>query len=138
VLLLGSSALASGCQSDPQCWDETIAACEDLIERFDKLNPELIVDETVETLSDLDMMRSGDAERAQEIREWYVQRQLDLPAELERFRYIPDINGNCPEGLEPCDDGGCGTHEQCLVRCPIGYSWCESKQACYSPSPWGE
>jgi hypothetical protein len=134
--LLGSNSLSSGCQSDPQCWADTIDACEDLVARFDALDPELIVDETVATLSGLEMMRSGDARRAQELRQWYVQRRLDLPAELERFRHIPDIEGRCPEDLEACNDGGCGTAEQCQQRlCSNGNRWCESTLSCFD-SRW--
>ena len=140
VPLVGTSPIATRCQADSECWADTIETCEELIEKFDELNPEDMVDDARETLDELGMLRDGDEHRAEEIREWYVQRQKDLPDELERFRYLPDEFGNCPEGLMQCGDGGCGTTEQCEGRlCALGQTWCESKQACvdtrYEPCP---
>jgi hypothetical protein len=131
VPLTGTSPLAVRCQADPECWADTVATCEDLIEKFDDLDPEQLVDDALETLGDLGMLRSGDERRAEELRAWYVERQENLPDELERFRYLPDEFGNCAEGLELCGDGGCGTPEQCAERvCEFGSVWCESKDAC--------
>jgi hypothetical protein len=129
--LTGSNSLARGCQSDPQCWADTITTCEDLIARFDALNPENLVDEAVDTLTNLDMMRSGDEGRAADLREWYVERQEGLTEELERYRNLPDVNGNCPEGLQLCNSETCGTEEQCeLWLCPGSQPYCESLQRC--------
>jgi hypothetical protein len=134
VSLLGSAPIAAGCQADPECWADTIATCEDLIEKFDELDPEKLVDEAVETLTELDMLRSGDARRAEDLREWYVKRQDELSTELERFRYLPDGDGVCPNGLELCGDGGCGTAEQCVPRsCGLGQTFCDSVQRCVDP-----
>jgi hypothetical protein len=131
VPLTGSSPMAIGCQADPACWADTIAACEELIPRFDALDPESLVDEAVATLTELGMMREGDEQRAEDLRAWYVERQTQLPEELERYRYLPDEFGNCPEGLQLCGDGGCGTEEQCIERsCPLGQRWCDSRQMC--------
>ena len=137
--LTGDNSIARGCQSDPQCWADTISTCEKLIAKFDKLNPEKIVDQTKKLLGDLDMMRDGDAARAKSLREWYVQRQTELSGELERYRYLPDQNNECPDGLELCGIGGddyygqqsCGTEEQCVEwRCPVRAKWCESFSQC--------
>lgn len=134
VSLTGSGSIASGCQRDPDCWADTIATCEDLIMRFDDLNPEEMVDVLVSELTDLEMMRYGDDERAEALREWFVWRQSVLADELEIFRYLPDDNGNCPMDLELCGDGGCGTTEQCAERiCVFGEYWCESRSRCYNP-----
>jgi hypothetical protein len=123
--------LASFCQREPSCWADTIAACEQLIMGFDALNPERIVDETVELLTDLEMMRDGDVARAAELRQWYVSRQAELAAELERYRYQPDYDGNCPSGYDMCNDGGCGTPTQCADRpCMRDQRWCASTSAC--------
>jgi hypothetical protein len=129
--LLGSSLIARGCQSDPDCWADTYDTCESLLAQFDALNPETFVDEVVQTLTARGMMRARDQERAQEIRNWLVARQTDLPAVLAKFRYLPDSAGVCPDELVACDDGGCGTPEDCATRlCPIGKTWCEATQAC--------
>lgn len=129
--LLGSSTLARGCQADPECWAGTVAACEKEIAAFAALEPERIVDETTETLKAEGMMRRGDEARALEIRQWYVQRQTELSAELERFRYLPDAFGSCPNDLAMCNDGGCGTLEECeMRRCTLGTTWCEAMQQC--------
>ena len=84
--LLGTSIVARGCQSDPACWAATYAVCEELLIKFDELNPEQLVDETVSTLTAHAMMRPDDLERAAELREWFVARQLSLPGVLENFR----------------------------------------------------
>jgi hypothetical protein len=134
VPLPGTTMIPVGCQRDPECWADTIATCEDMIMRFDELNPEEMVDDMVTTLTDLDMMRYGDDERAEQLREWYVWRQSVLSEELERFRFLPDGNNQCPEGLELCGDETCGTAEQCAERrCQLGQLFCESTQGCYSP-----
>lgn len=135
VSLPGTGSIATGCQQDPDCWAETIATCEDLIVRFDELNPEELVDDMVTRLTDLDMMRYGDDERAEALREWLVWRQASLGDELERFRYLPDGNGECPQGLELCNDQTCGTTEQCSERqCLLGELYCESSSRCYNPT----
>jgi hypothetical protein len=140
--LTGSNSIALGCQSDPACWADTIAACEKLIAKFDELNPEKFVDATQKTLTKLDMMRSGDVQRARDLRAWYVQRQEELPGELERYRYLPDVHGDCPDGLEQCSISGgpygggqtvCGTPEQCQAWiCPVRSQWCETYASCIS------
>jgi hypothetical protein len=123
--------IAAGCQREPACWADTIAACEQLVMRFDALNPEQLVDETVELLTDLGMMRDGDDARAAELRQWFVTRQAALPDELENFRYQPDVDGNCPGGYGICNDGGCGTPAQCADRpCVREERWCESLASC--------
>lgn len=132
VPLTGSSSIASGCQLDPECWADTIATCEDLIQRFDDLNPEEMLDQTIQELTDLGMMREGDEDRADEIRAWLVNRQEVLSTELEAYRYLPDADGICPNDLMLCLDNTCGTPEQCAQRCESGMYWCDSKQSCVS------
>lgn len=135
VPLTGTSPISLGCQTDPECWAGTIAACEVLIDEFKALAPETIVDETEELLREHDMLRDGDEQRAEDLREWFVQRQLDLDAELEVYRYLPDVHGNCPEGLEACQDQTCGTSEQCLERrCGVDQEWCETFGYCINPN----
>jgi hypothetical protein len=129
--LLGNSSLARGCQSDPDCWAGTVAACETLVAEFDALDPEKIVDETRDALTAHGMMRPGDEERAAAIREWFVERQTALRPELERYRYLPDPFGVCPNDLVACNDGGCGTPADCETRrCTPPSVWCEATQQC--------
>ena len=69
--------------------------------------------------------------RSSDLREWYLQRQSSLAAELERFRYLPDGSGVCPNDLVVCNDGGCGTVEDCETRrCSPPQTWCEPMQQC--------
>jgi hypothetical protein len=134
VPLVGSTALPRGCQSEPACWAETIASCEDLIARFDALDPETLLDERYAMLESLGMLRKGDQERAEELRAWLVWRQQALPGELERFRYLPDANGACPDALQRCNDDTCGSEAQCAERlCQLGWSFCDSYGRCAGP-----
>jgi hypothetical protein len=108
-----------------------IATCEDLIMRFDKLDPETLVDDALTELDDRGMVRPGDVERAQALREWFLWRQDGVAAELERFRYLPDPFGNCPDGLELCGDQACGTPKQCETRrCSPSQDFCDTLQRC--------
>lgn len=131
VALTGTSRVARGCQLDRTCWADTIATCEGLIEDFDALEPEAMVEDLVETLADAEMLRDGDMESAMELRTWYANRRARLASELERYRTLPDVFGQCPEGLEPCLDQTCGTAEDCLARrCDITQRFCEELNAC--------
>jgi hypothetical protein len=131
--LPGSSRISSACQRDSECWADTIASCESLIDAFAGLEPEKLVDELRETLDDAGMLRDGDDERADLLREWTVTRVASLPDELERYRYLPGPDG-CPNSLEICNDGTCGTSEECANRlCGGNTTWCESVQACLYP-----
>ena len=95
------------------------------------LDPEDWVDDTKDKLTDLGMMRDGDKPRAAELREWLLQRQLDLPDELDYFRFLQDANGECQNELVPCNDGTCGTEEQCLERrCGFSGQFCDSHNGC--------
>jgi len=109
----------SFCHRNLACRAETIATCENIIARFDNLNPESIVDHALVGLDKLGMIRPGDVDRAQELRDWYVWRQESLPPELERYRYLPDLEGNCADGLELCGDQG---FRDCMGKSRIGIS----------------
>ena len=85
VTLYGTNLLSVRCQQDPDCWAATMSTCGKLVADFDALDPEKLLDETQATLTSLGMMRDGDEARAKELRKWLVQRQLDLPAELEQI-----------------------------------------------------
>jgi hypothetical protein len=131
VPLTGTSRVARGCQQDPVCWSETLSTCEALIEDFDALNPEALLETIADELMHAGMMRDGDVETAMELRHWYTQRQLELTADLERYRHLPDVYGVCPNALEVCMDGTCGSAEQCVERqCGMGQHWCPELNGC--------
>jgi hypothetical protein len=131
--LTGQSRIAGACQRDEECWADTMATCEALIEEFSELKPEELIDEAAVALDKAGMLRSGDEKRAEDIREWLITRQADLPGELERYRYLPGPDG-CPNDLAVCSDGTCGTPEQCTDRaCSGGQTWCETYQFCIGP-----
>ena len=98
------------------------------VERIDAAH---FVDEAADTLTELGMMRAGDARRAQALHAWYEDRPARAAELLPRFRYLPDLDGNCPHELVACNDGGCGSAEECETRrCPAAQIWCETTNAC--------
>jgi len=132
--------VARGCQLDPECWADTLTTCERLITAFDALNPEHLVEQMVMTLGDAGMLRDGDLERAMSLRQWYATRQSDLPMLLDRYRVLPDVLGQCADGLERCYDDTCGTTAQCETRmcevqqrwCPELGAWIDAKDECFT------
>ncbi|WP_437756324.1 hypothetical protein [Sorangium sp. So ce1389] len=111
VPLAGTNSLARGCQSDPACWADTIAMCEDVIEDFAALDPNAVLKGIYEELSDHGMLRAGDEERYEALDAWITQQLEVLPVELERNRDEP----------QPCvapqiDCGGyCGYPQDCWM-----------------------
>lgn len=99
--LWGTNTIARGCQSDPTCWADTIAVCEELVDAFTALDPATIVDEVHQRLEDNGMLRAGDEQRYEQVRAWYERRPGDLPGELEIFSQPPCewpnaiCNGEC-------------------------------------------
>ncbi|AUX19725.1 hypothetical protein SOCEGT47_001770 [Sorangium cellulosum] len=109
VPLPGTSALARGCQSDPACWDDTIAACEEVIEDFAALDPSAVLKGIHEALSDEGMLRPGDEERYRALDAWLTERIEALPAELESNREQPQL---CLPPLVDCG-GYCAYPPEC-------------------------
>lgn len=132
VSLYGTTTIPSRCQEDPQCWADTIAACEDLIQKFVELDPVKIVDEAKDTLEELGMLRPGDTQRAAELRGWFVDRRAGLAEELEYYRVPPGPDG-CPDDLVLCPDNTCRTLEGCDATCEKDYKYCEVWNSCYNP-----
>jgi hypothetical protein len=95
---------------DAECWADTILECEILVDQFDALNPEFYLDEVLNELQTLGMLRDGDLEDAAELRDWLMTRQMDLPGQLEHFRYLQDRNGYCDGNRYACTDGTCSAH----------------------------
>ncbi len=121
--LYGSNSVANGCQSDPTCWNDTIATCEAVIEEFQALDPVGIVDSVHARLEDQGMLRPGDQGRYEQIRAWYEMRINDLLPELDQYRGTPctDPNVKCgPEGTcVPAWECNldCGAELQCGPNC---------------------
>lgn len=110
VPLAGTNALARGCQSDPACWADTIAVCEDVIEDFVAVDPNAVLKDIYEQLSDEGMLRPGDEERYRFLDAWITERIETLPEELEINREQPQL---CPPPLVDCG-GYCGHPWECL------------------------
>jgi hypothetical protein len=133
VPLTGSTVLPRGCQSDPDCWKDTLATCDDLIGKLEQVNPRKMLSDTVAQLEALGMLRDGDQERAEQLDHWYEQQQASLRSELEYFSHIPDVTGACPENTVRCQDGACAKQATCDARsCPTDKPWCPSRGACVS------
>lgn len=110
VPLVGTSVLATGCQSDPDCWAATISSCEAEIRAFTKLDPPALLDEIHDDLEAAGMLRSGDEARYTGLRNWLVQRVASLPDELEANRELPT---GCTDGMVDCGGGVCDYPENC-------------------------
>ena len=111
VPLYGTSVLAYGCQADPECWDDTIAACEQVIEGFAAIDPPAIVDAIHGQLVAQGMLRDGDLGRYADLRAWYAARVGQLAAELDTYRELP-----CQPPKAKCD-GACVDVQECTLSC---------------------
>lgn len=120
VPLAGQSILARGCQSDTECWADTVATCEDLLAAFVEADPVTRLDTLYDDLEQAEMLRAGDDRRYQEMRSYLERRLEELPVELDDAREGPYNNycdppavmcGNyceLPEYCYLCDDDGGG------------------------------
>lgn len=101
--LAGSSLLAWGCQSDPACWADTIAACELLVDAYAAADPAGMLDAIHAELTQADMLRDGDEARYTALRKGLERRLTELPTELELNRDGAYFN-YCPYPYEMCGD----------------------------------
>jgi hypothetical protein len=115
VALPGTNRVAQGCQSETSCWQDTIAACEDVIADFTALNPVGMLENLHDNLDALGMLRPGDEGRYELLLDWFESRLRDLPAELETYRDNPS---QCPKGQVDCGGGVCDLPENCKVCVP--------------------
>jgi hypothetical protein len=111
--LPGISVLANACQSDPQCWADTISTCEGLITKFTELDPNALLKNVYDELEAEGMLRPGDEARYGMIDEWLTRRIEVLPTELEEFREPPLY---CEYPLVDCG-GYCEHYETCQNHC---------------------
>ncbi len=111
--LAGGSMLASGCQNDPTCWADTIAACELLVDAYASADPAAMLDTIHAELTDAGMLRDGDEARYTTLRRGLEKRLTELPTELELNRDGPYFN-YCPFPYEVCGDS-CAYIGECPV-----------------------
>ncbi len=119
VALAGQNSLARGCQADAECWADTVATCETLLNEFVVQDPVKRLDDLYAELQTAGMLRSGDDERYQDMRGYIEERLIDLPLELEASREDP-YAVFCQEGQIMCGD------------------YCELPQYCYLCNDDGE
>ena len=113
VPLAGQSRVASGCQSDSQCWTDTIATCEVLLDAFVEADPVARLANLYSELETAGMLRNGDSERYEDMKA-YIERRLDeLPIELEENRDGPPTN-TCEPPFIMCGDF-CELPEYCYL-----------------------
>lgn len=113
VPLAGSNSIARGCQSDEQCWADTIVTCEAMLEAFVDADPVGRLEQLHDQLEEDDMLRTGDERRYEELKAYLERRLEELPQELE-------LNREAPHGIECeypwvlCGDY-CALPEECYL-----------------------
>lgn len=110
--LTGRSTLAMGCQSDPECWADTIAICAQLVTDFIDSNPAERLDTLYADLERAGMLRPGDAKRYEDMRRGLEATVERLPDELTFWRDNPMAETYCELPLIPCWYG-CTLPEEC-------------------------
>jgi hypothetical protein len=99
VELPGSNTMARGCQADPDCWKDTITACDALLEKFVTSDPVARLDNLYAELDEAGMLRNGDDDRYQDMRGYIEERLADMPGELDLNRdapYVPQYSCGYP------------------------------------------
>jgi hypothetical protein len=116
--LTGDNVLAQGCQADSQCWADTFAECETVIEELTALQPRKLLKNVYNELSDHGMLRPGDEARYEFLDAWFEDKLAGLPADLERYR-DPGSVTTCERGQVDCG-GWCDYPENCEQCIPPG------------------
>ncbi len=101
VELVGRSSVARGCQADPQCWADTVATCDVLLDAFEAADPVGRLDTLYSELGAAGMLRNGDDRRYEDMRAYIEERLVDMPAELDAVREDPYVGG-CPTDQIMC------------------------------------
>lgn len=117
--LPGGNMIATGCQHDKTCWDDTMTECAAVIEEFTNLKPRDVLKAVYDELDEQGMLRSGDKGRYQALDAWFSDRLAKLPTELETFRDPYSGGGGCKPPLVDCG-GYCGYPGECQVCIPPG------------------
>lgn len=117
VSLGGQSVLAQGCQSDPQCWTDTITTCEGVLADFVAAGPVTMLESINAELDAQGMLRDGDDGRYRALHKYLERRLTELPVELEANRAGPVYNSGCSYPLVQCGDY-CDYPENCYLCQP--------------------
>lgn len=86
VQLQGSTSVASVCQSDPECWQDTLDVCGELVDAFIAADPVARADALNAELDEAGMLRDGDDYQFASLRGTLEGLITYLPAELENYR----------------------------------------------------
>jgi hypothetical protein len=101
--LMGTSQLARGCQTDPECWAELLTTCDEMLDTMAAMDPAAtIVQPVLDAIEDNGMMRPGDDERAQQVYDWYQGREGKLRFD-EAWTVEPCYSDEQCEETEYCD-----------------------------------
>jgi hypothetical protein len=109
--LYGNTMLASMCQSDEECWADTITACEDMITKFTALDP----------VGRLDQLHAElDEGRYNDLRVVLGQMVSQLPTALDNYREPRSASDICSNyGMVDC--GGSCQYAQYCYLCDDAY-----------------
>jgi hypothetical protein len=111
--LSGYTTIPRICQYDEQCWADTIATCERLVDAFIEIDPVKRLDDLNDQLRDAGMLRGGDKQRYDELRRTLATLVETLPERLEYYRDNPDGN-YCEYPYVNCD-GSCDLPQYCYL-----------------------
>lgn len=111
VELPGYTTIPQICQNDKQCWADTIATCERLVDAFIQVDPVKRLDELNTQLRDAGMLRPGDNRHHEQLRQTLASLVETLPGQLEQYRDNPG-GGHCEYPYAYCD-GYCELPQLC-------------------------
>jgi CotH kinase protein len=116
------SSLAQACQSDAQCWADTVAACDEAIATFKAADPVQMLDDEYAALADQGMLRPGDDTRYNDLRAYLTNRLTEIDVEIELNRDAPHYDNyyyNSCERMYGYDYVDCGGQCVLKVDCPV-------------------
>lgn len=113
VPLAGDDSMSRGCQGDPECWADTVDTCDRLLDAFVATEPLKRLDTLYEELDAAGMLRRGDDEHYQFMRDYIQDRLTAMPDELDAVREHP-YGGPCPEGQIRCGSY-CAYPQDCYI-----------------------
>ena len=114
--LPGYTALPRGCQADPDCWADTIATCQVLVEAYVAADPVARLDALYADLDAAGMLRQGDETRYEQMRDGIHNRIAGLNDELVYWRDNPNgtYGNHCQYPHVQCGDG-CALPQDCYL-----------------------
>ncbi len=115
--LYGYTSVAQLCNQDEACWADTIATCEQQINKFIALDPVARLDQLHAELDTAGMLRGGDEGRYNDLRLVLTDMVSQLPAALENYRQPQQPQDYCSNygyGVVDCG-GSCQYIEDCYL-----------------------